>query len=397
MISTRDSIVIAGAGIGGLTAAVALAQKGFRVSILEAAERIEEAGAGIQLAPNATHVLRALGLGERLAPHVVTPQAIQVRAAHSGGEIARIPLGATAEFQYGAPYWLVHRGDLQAALLDAAAAHRDITFKLGLRLEDYAVHGKGLTVQARRGRVALDQHGAALIGADGLWSTVRARLGAEEAPRYAKRTAWRATIPADAAPPDMREPRVQLWLGGNAHLVHYPIKGGAAINIVAIFRDTWKGRDWNAAGARDELLGRFTRRWAEPARSLLALPERWLKWALYDRPPLSRWGKGPVTLLGDAAHPMLPFLAQGAAMAIEDASVIAECLARTPGDPARAMRHYEGMRKTRTARVQREARNAGKIYHLMPPASLARNLAMRTIGGEKLRTRYDWLYDWRGD
>jgi salicylate hydroxylase len=191
---------------------------------------------------------------------------------------------------------------------------------------------------------------------------------------------------------------VQLWLGGKAHLVHYPVAGGAVINVVAIFRDTWSGREWSAPGARDEILARYApRRWAEPARALLGLPERWLKWALYDRPPLSRWGTGPITLLGDAAHPMLPFLAQGAAMAIEDAATLADCLAKSPDDPARALRHYEGLRQARTDRVQRAARRAGEIYHLKPPASFARNLAMGMIGGEKLRARYDWLYDWRLD
>ncbi|MBI4273346.1 MAG: FAD-dependent monooxygenase [Rhizobiales bacterium] len=401
MTSTRDSIVIAGAGIGGLTAAIALAAKGFRVSILEQAERIEEAGAGIQLPPNATRVLRALGLTERLAPHLVVPQAIRVRAARSGREIVRIPLGTDAEFRYGSPYWLLHRGDLQAALLDAVTAHRDITLKLGVRFEDYAVHSKGLTVQMRRGRVALDQHGIALVGADGLWSTLRARLGDNSAPRFAERVALRATIPAETVSPELREPLTQLWLGRDAHLVHYPIRGGAAINIVAIFRDNWKGREWSAPGERQDILTRFTqRRWADAARALLALPDRWLKWALYDRPPLPRWGTGPVTLLGDAAHPMLPFLAQGAAMAIEDAAILAECLGtacrgKEPGDPARALRSYESMRRARTARVQRAARRVGETYHLPPPASLARNIALGMMGGEKLRERYDWLYDWR--
>jgi salicylate hydroxylase len=175
--------------------------------------------------------------------------------------------------------------------------------------------------------------------------------------------------------------------------VHYPVTAGRAVNIVAIVRDDWQGQDWNADGARDELLQRYAR-WAPAARTLLALPDRWLKWALHDRPPRRFWGTGAVTLLGDAAHPMLPFLAQGAAMAIEDASILAACLAASPEEPEAALRRYEGERARRTARAQRAAARNSRLYHLGGAAALARNLALRAMGGQNLRARYDWLYDW---
>ena len=394
MPSSRN-IIVAGAGIGGMTAALTLAQSGFRVALLEQAERLEETGAGVQLSPNASRILIALGLGPRLQPHVLVPSAVAIRTA-TGGRLARIPLGGQAERRYGAPYWSIHRGDLQAVLLEAVNASPDIALRLGVRVEDYAVHAKGISVACHRGAETVDEHGIALIGADGLWSVLRTRLGHDAPPTFARRTAWRALVPAEKVEPEFRSDEVQLWLGPSAHLVHYPVKAGALINIVAIVNDRWAQPGWSAAGERDELLARYSPwHWAEPARALLALPERWLKWALCDLPPLRRWGEGPVTLLGDAAHPMLPFLAQGAAMAIEDAAVLAGSLARQPDRLPSGMRHYERSRRRRTAKVQRAARRNGRVYHLAAGEAWMRNLFLRLSGGKMLLRRYDWLYDWR--
>jgi salicylate hydroxylase len=393
-VASSRNIIIAGAGIGGLSAALMLAQSGFRVSLLEQAERLEETGAGIQLSPNATHILIALGLGERLRANAFVPEAVAIKTA-SGGRLARIPLGAEVERRYGAPYWAIHRGDLQAALLEAVRASPDIVLSLGTRVEDFAVHAKGLSIACRRGAVTADEHGIALIGADGLWSGLRARLG-QPAPEFRQRTAWRALIPADQVDEEFRAPDVQLWLGPNAHVVHYPVRGGTLINIVAIVNDDWAEPGWNAEGKREELLAHYSQwHWALPLREFLAVPAGWRKWALYDVPPLSRWTEGPVTLLGDAAHPMLPFLAQGAAMAIEDAAVLADNLARLPDDLAGAMRRYERARRKRTERVQRAARGNGRVYHLTAGEALARNLFLRMVGGKVLLRRYNWLYDWR--
>ena len=201
---------------------------------------------------------------------------------------------------------------------------------------------------------------------------------ANRAPVFRNRTAWRALIDADTVAEEFRTPEVQLWLGHDAHLVHYPVKGGKLINIVAIVNDRWSEPGWNAEGKGEELLAHYSPwRWSEPVREFLGVPDRWLKWALYDLPPFAPWGEGPVTLLGDAAHPMLPFLAQGAAMAIEDAAVLAGHMAQTPDDPAHAMRRYERERRRRTAQVQNAARGNGRIYHLAAGEALVRNLVLR--------------------
>lgn len=394
MASSRN-IIIAGAGIGGLSAALMLAQAGFRVTVLEQAERLEETGAGIQLSPNATRILIALGLGQRLRADVFEPQAIAIKTA-TGSTLARIPLGEEAERRYSAPYWSIHRADLQAALLEAVRANPDITLRLGTRVEDFVVHSNGVSAACRHGSFTADEHGIALIAADGLWSVLRPRLGHRQRPQFRQRTAWRALVPASTVDPEFRAAEVQLWLGRNAHVVHYPVKTGALINIVAIVTDHWKEPGWTADGDRDELLAHYSPwNWCAPLRDFLALPDRWLKWALYDIDPLSHWSEGPVTLLGDAAHPMLPFLAQGACMAIEDAAVLADCLGRYPNDIPSAMRRYERARQRRTARVQRAARSNGRVYHLTAAELVLRNLFLRLAGGNMLLRRYNWLYDWR--
>ncbi len=388
-------VIVAGAGIAGLTAALALARAGLRVTVLEQAEKLQETGAGLQLSPNATRVLFALGLRERLAPLAVAPEAIRLMAGGSGREITRIPL-AGAEARYGAPFWVMHRGDLQAALAGATQDTIDIALKLGTRVEDFATHAKGVSVLGRQGRQVLDERGIALIGADGIWSSIAKRLKRERPPTFRHRTAWRALVPAEAVPAEFRAPFVHLWLGQDAHLVHYPVKGGRLVNIVGIVHDEWNETGWSAPGARDEILRRFPRfAWSERARGLVAIPERWLKWALFDRSAPFRGGEGPVTLIGDAAHPMLPFLAQGAGMAIEDAAVLAGFLAAYLDDPADALRAYEGARRHRTARAQQVSAKQGRIYGLSGPEALVRNLVMRMKSGEKLLSRYDWIYNWQ--
>ncbi len=394
MASSRN-IIIAGAGIGGLSAALMLAQAGFRVTLVEQTERLQETGAGIQLSPNATRILIALGLGPRLQRDAFVPAGVTIRTA-SGSDLTRFALGSYAETRYGAPYWCIHRSDLQAALLEAVRPSPDIVLRLGTRVEDFVVHAHGVSAACSRRGANADEHGIGLIGADGLWSVLRGRLGLRARPEFRQRTAWRTMLPADQVPPEFRSDDVQLWLGHSAHLVLYPVKGGALINMVAIVTDRWAEPGWTAEGNRHELLERFSPwHWAEPTRELLAIPTQWTKWALFDLAPLPRWSEGPVTLLGDAAHPMLPFLAQGAAMAIEDAAVLAGTMARDPDHPATAMRRYERARRRRVGRVQREARRNGRIYHQTAGEALLRNLFLRTAGGLVLPRRYKWLYDRR--
>jgi salicylate hydroxylase len=397
-VTSPRTAVIAGAGIGGLTAAIALARRGFRVSVLEQAERLEAIGAGVQLSPNASRVLIDLGLGERLAPMVVAPGALNVMNASSGRVLARAPLGDAATKRYGAPFWVIHRGDLHTVLREAVETAPLISLQLGVRVDDFAVHDNGVTVGGRKGVQSVDTHGSALVGADGLWSVLRGRLGHSSEPRFAQHTAWRALIPADAVSTALRARSVNLWLGRDAHLVHYPVRGGSLINVVAIVRDAWRETGWSAAGDRDEILARFPAdMWHTPARELIGAADRWQKWALYDCRPLKRWGKGPVTLLGDAAHPMLPYLAQGAAMAIEDAAVLASCLAQTPDDATAAMRNYEAKRRKRTARMQNAARRNGTAYHMGGAQAFLRALALTALRGTGLLRRYGWLYRWKPD
>jgi salicylate hydroxylase len=389
-------VIVAGAGIGGLTAALALARNGFRVIVLEQAERLEDTGAGIQLSPNAARILIDLGLKDRLRSLAVAPTALRVLSAASGHQIVRMPLGESAEQRYGAPYWVMHRGDLQAALAAAAAREFNIAVKLGLRVEDFVTHSNGLTVSARGAGGERDERGIALLAADGLWSAMRGRIGRGGPPRFAGRTAWRGLIPAREVTPEFREPVVHLWLGRDAHLVHYPVKAGQVINAVVITADDWQTLGWSEPASRTDMIARLpAATWAPPARALVGLPEAWLKWALYDRPPIRRWSKGPVALLGDAAHPMLPFLAQGAAMAIEDAAVVAECLARQPDDAVSALKTYCAVRRARTRKVQRAAARNGHIYHLGGTAGWLRDAAMHTMGGDHVLGHYDWIYDWR--
>ncbi len=395
MVSGRH-VIVAGAGIAGLSAALALVRAGLRVTVLEQAEKLEETGAGIQLSPNATHVLDALGLRERLRASATAPEAIRVMAGRSAREILRIPLGAAAERRYGAPFLVIHRADLQAALADAARAKHDITLKLGVQVADFAVYDKGVTVQGRRDRQVIDERGIALIGADGVWSALRQRIFRQRQPRFARRTAWRALLPLGGMPDEFRAPLVHLWLGQDAHLVHYPVKGGKLLNMVAIVHEDWNEPGWSAPGERDALLRHFARwTWSDEVRELLSTPQQWLKWALYEGQGAFQDGKGPATLIGDAAHPMLPFLAQGAGMAIEDAAVLAAMLGKHTDNPGAALRGYESTRRHRVARVQNASRRQGRIYGMTGPEALIRNFAMQAMGGEKLLSRYDWLYNWR--
>jgi salicylate hydroxylase len=341
-------------------------------------------------------VLTGLGLAAALMPAVVVPEAVIIRTA-GGREVARLPLGAGAQMRYGAPYWIIHRADLQAALLAAVTAQHDVTLTLGTPIEGCSAQANGVTVQAGRGLDVREINAGALIGADGLWSTVRRLIGNTDPPRFARRAAWRALVPAENVAAEFRAPAVHLWLGGGTHLVHYPVKAGAMINIVAIARARQPSAGWSTAAVADEVRTRFARGWAAPARDIVAVPAQWLKWPIYDRAPAPLAGRGAVTLIGDAAHPMLPFLAQGAAMAIEDAAVLTAALGAAPDDPAAAMRRYEAARGARTTRAQRAARRNDTIYHLAWPISRARDHVMGRMGSDKLLAQFDWIYGWQPD
>jgi salicylate hydroxylase len=398
-VAASRTIIVAGAGIGGLTTSLVLARRGFRVIVLEKAEKLEEAGAGLQLSPNASRVLVELGLQKRLASRVVTPDAISLMSARSGREISRIPLGDSIS-DAEAPYWVIHRADLQAALQGAVGDTPDIELRLGCQLEDFGTHAKGLTVVQRSGTARREELALALIGADGIWSVVRHHLFPRVQPRFSGLIAWRGTLDAGQLPREYTSRRVQLWMGREAHLVAYPISGAQKINVVAVVAGTWNRPGWSEVGEDNEIKGAFASAgWHAAPRMMIGAVDSWRKWALFTVPEGGEWSEGAVALLGDAAHAMLPFAAQGAAMAIEDAAVLARCLGETqkPGGPAVAvaLKRYAALRRPRILRVQRAARQQGRIYHLANPLALARDLAIRAIGPRRMLARQSWIWDWR--
>jgi salicylate hydroxylase len=400
-VAASRTIFIAGAGIGGLTASLTLAARGFRVVVLEKAERLEEAGAGLQLSPNASRVLIGLGdLQERLKSRAVVPEAISIMSARAGREIARLPLGEAASSRAGAPYWVVHRADLQAALQAEVNDHPDIELRLGCQFEDVATHAKGLTVVQRSGNTRQQDLALALIGADGIWSSVRHHLFPAAQPRFSGLIAWRGTLDATQLPREHTGRRVQLWMGPNAHLVAYPISGARQINVVAIVPGTWNRPGWSAVGDERELKAAFaTSQWPGPARMMIGAVDSWRRWALFTGPEGCEWTGGAIALLGDAAHAMLPFAAQGAGMAIEDAAVLAKTLSEGPLETATqlsaALKRYARLRRSRVARVRHTARSLGRIYHLGGPFALARDLAIKALGPQRMLARQDWIYDWK--
>ena len=399
-MAASRTVFIAGAGIGGLTASLALAAKGLRVVILEKAERLEEVGAGLQLSPNASRVLVDLGVRDALAGRAVTPDAISVMSARSGGEVIRLPLGEQATTAAGAPYWVVHRADLQAALQAKVDEHHDIELRLGCQFEDIATHAKGLTVVSRAGTSRRQDPALALIGADGIWSSVRQHLFPKVQPQFSGLIAWRGTLEATQLPREYASRRVQLWMGPNAHLVAYPIAGARLINMVAVVPGTWNRPGWSAPADGNELKNIFAApAWPGPARMMIGAVDDWKKFALFTLPEGNEWTKGAIALLGDAAHAMLPFAAQGAGMAIEDAAVLAKCVSEAASDNGAgipsALQRYAQARRARVARVQRTARRNGTIYHLAGPMALARDLAIKAMGAKQMLARQDWIYQWR--
>jgi salicylate hydroxylase len=397
-VASSRTIIVAGAGIGGLTAALALAAQGFRALILEKAERLEEAGAGLQLSPNASRVLIGLGLQSRLAACATAPDAISIMTARSGGEVVRLPLG-DATSRAGAPYWVIHRAHLQSALLAEVHDNPDIELRLGCQFEDAAVHAKGVTVVQRNGMVRHQEVGLALIGADGVWSAVRRQLFPEVQAQFSGLIAWRGTIDAGQLPREFAAHRVQVWMGPNAHVVTYPMANGRQINVVAVLPGTWNRPGWNEPGDAGDIKNHFSSRWPGGLRMMISAVDQWRRWALFTVRDGGVWNAGAIALLGDAAHAMLPFAAQGAGMAIEDAAVLAKCLGETAGDNvaaiAPALERYARMRRPRVGRVQRMARQSGQIYHVGGPVALARDLTMRALGPQRLLARQNWIYDWK--
>ena len=391
---TQLKIAVVGAGIGGLTAALALAGQGHDITLFERRTGFGETGAGIQLSPNASRVLIDLGLGPVLRRVAAEPERIVVRDLPSGKEIAGVALGSTANERFGAPYWFVSRQDLHTSLLDAVRGRGNVRLRVGRGLTGLSQDGDrvALTFEAAGG--AADRAEADLVvAADGLWSRARKSLGDERDPVPSGFVAYRATIPRADAPAGLGGNEGGLWLGRDRHVVHYPIAGARFLNIVAVERRAERLAEWSAPTERARVLGAFAAS-AGPLRAILASASEWSAWSLYDV-PAKRMVSGRVALLGDAAHPSLPFLAQGGAMAIEDAAVLATEIGRSADDPAAALRRYEAARLRRVRRVQEGARKNARAYHAGGLVRVGRNLVMRRLGPEGMTERYAWVYGWR--
>ncbi|HET7717181.1 MAG TPA: FAD-dependent monooxygenase [Bauldia sp.] len=389
----RPIIIVAGAGIGGLTAALAIADAGFRVIVIERSSELLEIGAGIQLSPNAGRVLAGLGLDVAIAASALEPQAIAVRNGLSGATILSIP-AAEFETRYGFPYRVIHRAELQAVLSGAVRRRSDIRLILGTRIEDVLARGDSLFVRTRGNEGSEVLTAAGIVGADGVWSETRSRVAGARPSVATGRTAWRTVIPVDNAPPSLAIDRVGLWLGPKAHLVHYPVARGAAINVVAIIEESFDKPGW-AAHANYRWMAERFRDWCGEVRALVSAPSPWQKFAINVVDPGGRWTEGRIALLGDAAHAMVPFLAQGAAMAIEDAAILGRTLAATADDVPAAFAAYEADRKPRVTKVWKAARRTGDHYHQTGLIAAARDFILRTAGPQLVLRRNDWIYGWQ--
>jgi salicylate hydroxylase len=387
--------IIAGAGIGGLAAATALSQAGFKVAIYERADKLEEFGAGLQITPNATRILAGLSVLERVRELSSKPRAVLALRGSDNAELLRLPLD-DAERRWGAEYLVIHRADLQTALVEAVTAQPGVELSLGTTVVGFATLGDTVSVRLQCGSTTARDEADLLIGADGLRSQVRSEMGFGSPDRadFAGRVAFRAVVNAEDADPRWMRDEIVLHLGPEAHLVQYALPRRSVINLVATIRSTRRpgGADpqWDGPADRSALERSFAG-WSKEVRALIDAPVQWRAWPLYCRQPIPTFSLGRAALVGDAAHPMVPFLAQGAAQAIEDAGAVGRMVAQVQDIPA-ALAAYSRHRVERAARVQREALRQGRIYHLAGPLAFARDMTMRMVGPRRLGERYDWLY-----
>lgn len=386
-----EPVLIAGGGIGGLATAVALARQGIPALVLERRETFEEEGAGIQIGPNGTRLLQSLGVADALRPRVGVPECIRVRDGASGAELACLPLGNWIAERHGAPYWVAHRRDLHAALLSAARSEPLVALATGFSVAEAASNDTHAAVANEAGQT---RTGAALIAADGVWSTVRTRLFGTPSPRYTGKSAARSVVARAGLPPEVSASETGVWLFPHAHVVHYPISGGEEMAIIVVVNDEHGERQWSAP-VHSSWIGDRLPPCASPLRALIDAAPAWKKWGLHKLATPQNWARGRIALLGDAAHPVMPFLAQGAVMALEDAAVLAQEIAAEGPDMVEALRSYEHRRLPRASRVADASRVNGLIYHLSGPLAAARNLTLRMATGERVMSRYDWLYGWR--
>jgi 3-hydroxybenzoate 6-monooxygenase len=382
-------LVIAGGGIGGLATALAVARTGRPVRVLEKSPRFGEIGAGLQLAPNASHALARLGVLDAIAPYAVRPRRLLWRDARSGARVTALDLGERFVARYGHPYVVMHRGDLLDVLLAACRAEQRIVLEASREVVTVEQHGDGVRVRCADG-ASVD--GEALVAADGLWSRLRKLVHDDGDPLPARYVAYRGTIPVEELWEGAGLEDVTLWTAPGLHFVQYPIRGGKLFNQVAVFRSERFRADGDDWGTPDELDAAFAVG-CEPVHAGIARIRRDRRWTMYDREPIAEWSRGRVALLGDAAHPMLQYLAQGACQALEDAVVLADALA-AHDDPAAAFRVYRDVRYLRTARVQYSARLFGEIWHAGEVGATLRDAMLASRPDDDF-SHVEWLYGWR--
>ena len=391
----QKQLLIAGGGIGGLAAAWACAGTDWKIHIFERASSFSEVGAGVQLGPNVTGVLRDWGMSSALATYAAFPDSLVVRHARHGGELARMPLGSAMEKRYGAPYVTVHRADLHSMLLQLVQHAGQVQLHTATTIDTVEQSKAGVHLTLREG---VPVEGDALIAADGVWSNLRQQLLHDGVAQPTGYVAYRALVRQDTLPLALRSGQVRLWLGPGVHLVAYPVRQGEYLNVVAIVRGDPKAslETWDQEGATADLQA-AVQTCHTSVRQLIEAIAHWRLWVLCGRPAMrgpQEMAHGCVAFLGDAAHPMLPFLSQGAGMAIEDAFVLGQCMNRGPGLAVPELfQSYAQQRWQRAARVQQRSASNGRLYHLTGPIGWARDASLRLLGAKLMDQ--PWLYGWR--
>jgi len=388
-----NRVLIAGGGIGGLAAAVGLAQRDHAVLVLEKAPALGEIGAGIQLGPNAFHAFDYLGVGEDARAMAVYIDALRLMDALTAEEIIHIDLGERFRARFKNPYAVVHRGDLHGVFLRACRAHHNVELKVNSEVVGYEQNGTHVTARLASGEA---HTGSVLIGADGLWSNVRKQVVGDGPPRVAGHTTYRSVIPADQMPEELRWNAATLWAGPKCHLVHYPLSGWKVFNLVITCHNDARQPAAGVPVSEAEVMQGFAHVHAK-ARKIIHTGSDWKYWVLCDRDPVDKWVDGRVALLGDAAHPMLQYMAQGACMAMEDAVCLSRMVEAFPGDLAQALEAYCARRLLRTTRVQLQSRAMGEhVYHPDGAHAQLRNAIMRAKTQEDWYNALEWLYGGSG-
>jgi salicylate hydroxylase len=383
-------VLVSGGGIGGLAAALALTRQGFAVKVLEQAAELGEIGAGIQLGPNGFAAFDALGIGEKARSRAVYTDEMVMHDALDETQVGRIPTGEAFRQRFGNPYAVIHRADVHGSLLEGAQASGRIEVLTSTCVQRVEQDDDSVTVIDAKG----GQHrGLALIGADGVKSAVRRQFVGDEA-RVSGHVVYRAVVDKADFPADLQWNAAAIWVGPNCHLVHYPLRGGEQYNVVVTFhsreQEEWSVRE----GSRDEVQSYFDGI-CPRARQLIDLPKDWKRWATADRDPIGQWTYGRAVLLGDAAHPTLQYMAQGACMAMEDAVTLGEALRVHNNDFHQAFAHYQRSRVARTARIVLSAREMGRIFHAKGVERLVRNELWKDRSPERFYDAMEWLYDWK--